>query len=44
MSARVLPPGGEGVCPDLIMGGGGERDVYEGIARSAMGLIRAGLP
>jgi hypothetical protein len=44
MSARDLPPGGEGDCPDLIMTGAGEREVYEGIARSAMGLIRAGLP
>jgi hypothetical protein len=44
MSARLLPLGGEGVCPDLTMAGAGEREEYAGTARSAIGLIRAGLP
>ena len=37
MSARLLPLGGEGVCPDLIMTGIGERET------SPMGLIGEGL-
>jgi hypothetical protein len=41
-SARDLPPGGEGVCPDLITGmaGSGERERYE----SPMELTTAELP
>jgi len=41
MSARLLPLGGEGVCPDLIMTGSGVRE--EGYGASLMGLIGDGL-
>jgi len=43
MSAWVLPLGGDGVCPDLLPAGGGERGEYEGPGVSTMGLKRAGL-
>jgi len=39
MSARLLPPGGKGVCPDLIEVGSREREGYGG---SPMRLIGAG--
>ena len=29
MSAWVLPLGGDGICPDLIPTGGGEREEYK---------------
>ena len=40
-SARDLPPGGEGVCPDLIMAGSRERERSDD---SSNGLLRPGLP
>ena len=44
ISARLLPPGGEGVCP-VLAGGGGEREVYGGIPGCCctMRLVIAGL-
>jgi len=44
MSGWVLPLGGDGVCPDLIPTGGGEREEYEGPDVSTKGLTRTGLP
>jgi hypothetical protein len=41
MSARDLPLGGEGVCPDLIMAGSGERERCDD---SPIGLMGVGLP
>ena len=40
-SALDLPLGGEGVCPDLIMTGSGERERYDD---SPIGFTMEGLP
>ena len=46
ISAWGLPLGGDGVCPDLIIAGGGEREEYHmlGTYGSTTGLTRIGLP
>ncbi len=43
MSARLLPLGGEGVCPVRTIGGG-EREEYGAPDCCIMGLMTAGLP